>query len=74
MKRYFQLPHPIGVIAMITGGGGFIGVNLIEYLLQKDKSYNIICVDNDAKQDDHSLLKLSLFYPMLKCIDFLFSF
>ena len=48
---------------MITGGGGFIGVNLIEYLLQKDKSYNIICVDNFISSNCNNIKELKFKYP-----------
>ena len=30
---------------VVTGGCGFVGSNLIEYLLKKT-NYNIICIDN----------------------------
>ena len=32
-------------IIIVTGGAGFVGTNLIEYLLEKTK-FNIISIDN----------------------------
>lgn len=31
---------------LITGGNGFIGRNIIKYLLMKETTNKIICVDN----------------------------
>ena len=34
---------------LITGGLGFIGTNLINYLVKKDKIKQIIIIDNQSK-------------------------
>ena len=36
---------------LITGGLGFIGTNLISYLVKKDKIKQIIIVDNKSKSN-----------------------
>ena len=33
-------------LVVITGGAGFVGSNLIEYLLKHEKNINIISLDN----------------------------
>ena len=33
-------------IIVITGGAGFVGSNLIEYILIKEKKFKIISIDN----------------------------
>ena len=43
-------------IIIVTGGAGFIGSNLIEFLLEKTK-YNIISIDNYSSGTKKNHLK-----------------
>lgn len=48
----------VGKCYLVTGGAGFIGVNLIDSLLKRDASATVICMDNymsSAKSDIESL-------------------
>ena len=42
-------------IIVITGGAGFVGSNLIEYILIKEKKYKILSLDNysSGKKKNH---------------------
>ena len=31
---------------VVTGGAGFVGSNLIEFLIKKEKKYHILSIDN----------------------------
>jgi UDP-glucuronate decarboxylase len=43
---------------LVTGGGGFIGVNLISYLINKYNNCKIICVDNFISSNKNNILKI----------------
>ena len=42
-------------IIVVTGGAGFVGSNLISYLLKKEKKFKIICIDDysTGKKQNH---------------------
>jgi len=75
-------------IIIVTGGAGFIGSNLIELLLKKEKSYQIISLDNyssgkEANHIFHKNLKYikgdtsdfyKIFYKLRKKIKVIFHF
>ena len=44
-------------IIVVTGGAGFVGSNLIEFLLKKTK-YKIISIDNYSSGTFKNLLKI----------------
>ena len=46
---------------LVTGGAGFIGSSLCEYLLTHD--YHVICLDNFATGKIENLLPLLNLYP-----------
>lgn len=50
---------------LVTGGAGFIGSNLCEYLLKKD--YNVVCLDNFSTGFMHNIESL-MNHPKFKLI------
>ncbi len=45
-------------IIVITGGAGFVGSNLIEYILIKEKKYKILSLDNYSSGKKKITLKI----------------
>ena len=52
-------------IIIVTGGAGFVGSNLIEFLLKKT-SYKIISLDNYSTGNKNNHLKIKLI-QYVKC-------
>ena len=45
-KQIFNQKIEMKNIIIVTGGAGFVGSNLIEYLLSKEKNIKILSLDN----------------------------
>ncbi len=47
---------------LITGGNGFIGLKLINYIIKKNKNYHIRIIDNLSTSKIDEIKKLNFFF------------
>lgn len=67
MAYFKNSRHSQDETILITGGGGFIGTNLIKYLA--DKTYQLRILDNLSTGKEENLRKLQIQYYRLSAVD-----
>ena len=51
------------MIILVTGGAGFIGSNLCQYLLEKDENNQVFCLDNLSSGLRENIINFSRNFP-----------
>ena len=49
-RTYGGNGESIMITSLVTGAAGFIGSNLVDYLL--DKGHSVVCVDNESADNE----------------------